>query len=88
MLTSYARSLTGWAMRARSSRGHISSRSERLKHDGSRSEGRRNEWNDVVFLLVVSALIIKSLSSCLLIMCGCRADTRSLPEKRINSTKY
>ena len=38
MLTSYARSLTGWAMRARSSRGHISSRSERLKHDGSRSE--------------------------------------------------
>ena len=35
MLTSYARSLTGWAMRARSSRGHISSRSERLKHDGS-----------------------------------------------------
>ena len=46
MLTSYARSLTGWAMRARSSRGHISSRSERLKHDGSRSEGRRNEWND------------------------------------------
>ena len=65
----------------------ISARSERLKHDGSRSEGRRNEWNDVVFLLVVNTNN-KSLSSCLLIMCGCRADTRSLPEKRINSTKY